>query len=206
MKDRKSWGATVHGIAKSRTWLNNWTTRTVPLGKPERTYTEIQMIMSISIPCKFHECFQIRFFVSWQMSQNLGLSSACDWKQSCIVLRKTVNSMCKPFCFPHMSWFSLRQSFSVSQSCPTLRGTMDCSTPGLPVLHHLPEFAQTHVHWVSDAIQPYHPLSSPSPPTFNLSQLHSFSNWVGSLLQVAKVLELQLQHESFQWIFRTDFL
>ena len=59
---------------------------------------------------------------------------------------------------------------SVAQSCPTLCGPMDCSTPGFPVLHHLPELAQIHVHWVGDAIQPSHPLSSPSPPAFNLSQ------------------------------------
>ena len=56
------------------------------------------------------------------------------------------------------------------QSCPTLYDPMDCSMPGFPVLHQLPELAQTHVHWVSDAIQPTHPLSSPSPPAFNLSQ------------------------------------
>ena len=59
---------------------------------------------------------------------------------------------------------------SVTQLCPTLCDPMDCSTPGLPVLHHLPEFAQTHVHSVSDAIQPSHPLLSPSPSAFSLSQ------------------------------------
>ena len=70
---------------------------------------------------------------------------------------------------------------------------MDCSIPGFPVLHYLPEFAQTHVHWVSDAIQPSHPLSSPSPPTFNLSQHQGLFQWVSSLPQMAKVLEFQLQ-------------
>ena len=84
---------------------------------------------------------------------------------------------------------------------------MDCSTPGFPVYHQLPEFTQTHVCWVSDAIQPsYHPLSSPSPPAFNLSQHQGLFKHVSSLHQVAKVLEFQLQHQSFQWIFRTDFL
>ena len=68
------------------------------------------------------------------------------------------------------------------------------------------ELAQTHVHWVSDAIQPSHPLSSPSPPAFNLSQYQGLFKWVGSLHQVAKELEFQLQHQSFQWIFRTYFL
>ena len=95
---------------------------------------------------------------------------------------------------------------SVTQSCLILCDTMDCSTPGLPVHHQLPEFAQTHVDWVSDAIQSSHPLLSPYPPTFNLSQHQGLSQWVSSLHQVAKVLEFQLQHQSFQWIFRTDFL
>ena len=72
-----------------------------------------------------------------------------------------------------------------------------------PVLYHLQEFAQTHVYWVSDAIQPSHPLSPTSPLALNLSQYQSLFQWVGSLHQVAKVLELQLQ--SFQWIFRVDF-
>ena len=81
----------------------------------------------------------------------------------------------------------------------------DCSTPGFPVLHHLLELAQTHVHWVSDAIQLGHPLSSPS-PAFNLSQHQGLFQWVSSLHQVAKVLEVQLQYQFFQWIFRTDFL
>ena len=83
---------------------------------------------------------------------------------------------------------------------------MDCSTPGLPVHHQLPEFTQTHVHWVGDAIQPFHPLLCPSPPAFSLSQHQGLFQWVGSSHQVAKVLELQLQHQSFQRIFRVDFL
>ena len=81
----------------------------------------------------------------------------------------------------------------------------DCSTPGLPVHHQLPEFTQTPVHWVSNAIQPSHPLLAPS-PTFNLSQYQGLFQWVSSLHQVAKVLELQHQHQSFQRIFRINFL
>ena len=77
---------------------------------------------------------------------------------------------------------------------------MDCSMPGFPVFYHLPEFAQTEVHWVSDAIQPSHPLSPSSPPALNLSQHQGLFQWIGSSYQVAKVLELQLQHQSFQWI------
>ena len=106
---------------------------------------------------------------------------------------------------PGKPWVKIQFS-SVPQSCPTLCDSMDYSTPGLPVHHQIPEFTQTHVHWVSDAIQPSHPLSSPSPPTFNLSQHQGLFKWVSSSHQVAKVLEFQLQHQSFQWIFRTDFL
>ena len=78
---------------------------------------------------------------------------------------------------------------------------MVCSTPGFPVFHYFPKFTQTRVHWVGDAIQPSHLLWSPSPPAFNLSQHQSLFQWVGSLHQVAKRLELQLQYQSFQWIF-----
>ena len=91
------------------------------------------------------------------------------------------------------------QFSSVTQSCPTLCDPMNCSMPGLPVHHQLPEATQTHVHWVGDAIQPSHPLSSPSPPAFNLSQHEGLFKWVSYSYQVAKVLEFQLQHQSFQW-------
>ena len=103
--------------------------------------------------------------------------------------------------FPHLSF----QLSSVTQSCPALCDPMDCSTPGLPVQHQLPELTQTHVHQVSDAIQPSNLLSSPS-PTFNLSQCQGLFQWVSSSNQVTKLLEFQLQHQPFQWIFRTDFL
>ena len=83
---------------------------------------------------------------------------------------------------------------------------MDCSMPGLPIHHQLPDLAQILVHQVGDAIQPSHPLSSPSFPAFNLSQTQGLFQWVSSSHQVAKVLEFQLQNQSFQWIFRTDFL
>ena len=91
------------------------------------------------------------------------------------------------------------------QSSLTLCTPKDCSTPRFPVHHQLQELTQTHVHWVGGAIQPFHPLSSPS-PTFNLCHYHSLFQWVSSSHQVARVLEFQLQHQSFQWIFRTDFL
>ena len=102
--------------------------------------------------------------------------------------------------------FSSVQFILVTQLCPTLCNPMNRSTPGLPVHHQLPEFTQTHVHWGGDTIQPSHLLSSSSPPAFNLSQHQGLFQWVSSLHQVAKVLEFQLQHQSVQWIFRTDFL
>ena len=100
----------------------------------------------------------------------------------------------------------LHQFSSVSQSCPTLCDPTDCSIPGFPAHQQLLELAHTHAHPVSDAIQPSHPLSSPSPPTFNLSQHQDLLKWVNSSHQVAVGLEFQLQNQSFQWIFRTDFL
>ena len=98
------------------------------------------------------------------------------------------------------------QFSSVSQECPTLRDPMNRSTPGLPVHHQLPEFTQTHIHRVSDAIQPSHPLSSPSPAAPNPFQHQSLFQWVNSLHEVAKVLEFQLQHHSFQRNPRADLL
>ena len=98
------------------------------------------------------------------------------------------------------------ESSSVAQSCPTLCDPMNCSTPSLPVHHQLPEFTQTHVHQVGDAIQLSHPLSSPSPPALNPSQHQSLFQWVNSSHEVAKVLEFQLQHQSFQRTPRTDLL
>ena len=109
-------------------------------------------------------------------------------------------------------WFSvwlvyllLVQFSSVTQLCPTLCDPMDCSMPGLPVHHQLPELAQTHVHWASDAIQPSHPLLSPSPAVFNLSQHQGLFQWVSSVPQVAQVLKFQLQPQSFQWMNIQDW-
>ena len=111
------------------------------------------------------------------------------------VLMKVSNQKCQCCCC------------SVTQSCPILCDPMDCSTPtGFPVLHYLLELDQTHVHWVDDAIQPSQSLSSPSPPALNHSHHQGLLQWFCSMQQVAKVLELQLQHQSFQWIFRSDLL
>ena len=138
--DRGTWWVTVHGVAKSMTWLSTHT--------HTHTHTNIIIIQSIT----------------------------------------------------------LNEFSSVTQLCLTLCDPMDCSTPGFPVHHQLLELTQTHVHWLSDAIQPSHSLSSPSPPAFDLSQHQGLFKWASSSHQVAKVLEFQLQHQSFQWIFRTDLL
>ena len=98
------------------------------------------------------------------------------------------------------------QFSSVAQSCPTLCDPMNCSTPGLPVHHQFLEFTQTHVHRVGDALQPSHLLLSPSPPAPNPSQPQGLFQCVNSSHEVAKVLELQPQHQSFQWTPRTDVL
>ena len=102
--------------------------------------------------------------------------------------------------------FSSVQFSSVAQSCPTLWDPMNHSMPGLPVHHHLPEFTKTHVHRVRDAIQPSHPQLSLSPPAPNPSQHQSLFQWVNSSHEVAKVLEFQPQHHSFQRNPRADLL
>ena len=118
-----------------------------------------------------------------------------------------ISSLEKCLCssFVHFSvWLS-----SVAQlwhHVSTLCDTMDCSMSGFPVHHQHLEPTQTHDHHVSDATQPSHPLLSPSPLSFNLSQHQDLIQWVSYSHQAARVLELQLQHQSFQWISRTDFL
>ena len=123
-------------------------------------------------------------------------------------LKETFRSTCL-----QIQIFYLKETFrssvqfsSVAQLCPTLCNSMNQSTPGLPVHHQLPEFTQTHVHQVGDAFQPAHPLSSPSPPAPNPSQHQGLFQWVKPLHEVAKVLEFQLQHRSFQWTPRPYLL
>ena len=94
----------------------------------------------------------------------------------------------------------------IIKSYLNLSDPLECSTPGLPVLHYPLKFAQIHVHWVSDTIQLSHPLSTPSPLALNLSQYQGLFQWVNCSHQVAKVLEFQVQHQSYQWIFRVNFL
>ena len=115
----------------------------------------------------------------------------------CISLTKAGSYICP--------WTDNSVQFSRSLVSDSLH-PMDCSMQGFPVRHQLLELTQTHASRVGDAIQPSHPPSSPSPPAFNLSQHQGLFQWVSSSHQVAKVLEFQLQHQSFQRIFRTDFL
>ena len=166
--------------------------------------------MDCSLPCSsIHGIFQTRVLEWVAISFSRGSSQPRDrtWV-SCIVGRRftvwATREIPKKGNAKECS--SSVQFSSVAQSCMTLCDPMTCSTPGLPVHHQLPEFTQTHIHRVSDAIQPSHPLSSPSPPDPNPSQHQSLFQWVNSSYEVAKVLEFQLQQQSFQWIFRTDFL
>ena len=176
--DGGAWWATVQGVAKSWTQLSNFTF----------IYYELPTYFTFWNFLEFY--FFFRFF------------STQSWSNSCIQNPwiQTTKRM----------WNSLLmlalQFSSVAQSCPILCNPMDRSTSGFPIHHQLLELAQTYVLWVGDAIQPSHPLSSPPPPAFNVSQHHSLFQWVSSLHQVAKVLELQLRHQSFQQIFRTDIL
>ena len=136
----------------------------------------------------------------------------CKWKSkqskathktmlSCITISQLIK-----FSDYIFSFSNLYCCCSVTKSCTTLTDPMDYSMPGFPVLYQVPEFAQIRVHWVGDAIQPSHPLSSSFPPAFILSQHQGLFQRVDSSQQVAKVLKLQLQHQSFQWIFRTNVL
>ena len=122
----------------------------------------------------------IQAWLPWGLTGVISLLSKRLWRVSSSTTIQRHQCISAPiFCF-----------CSVAKLCPTLCNPMDCSTPGFPILHHLPEFAQTHVHWVSDNIQPSHLPSSPSPPAFNFSRYQNIFQWVSSSHQVAKVLEL----------------
>ena len=130
------------------------------------------------------------------------LTIARTWKQPrCPLADELIKKLWHIYTMEYSVQFSL-----VTQLCPTLCNSMNHSMPGLPVHHQLPEFTQTHVHWVGDAIQSSHPLSSPFPPALNPSQHQGLFQWVNSSHEVAKVLEFQLQNQSFQWTLRTDLL
>ena len=131
--------------------------------------------------------------------QKLHLNFYHLYNSICVLSKMSTKTIYILRCNWHLSHFSC----SVVSDSLQPHGFQDAS---FPVHHPVPELARTHVHQVSGAIQPSHPLSSPSPPALNLSQHQGLFKWVGSSHQVAKVLQFQLQHHSFQWIFRTDLL
>ena len=150
--------------------------------------------MDCSPPCSsVHGIFQARLLESVAISFSRG----CSWPRD----GTRVSCIGRQILYHWATWEAPRLGFSsVAQSCPILCDPMNRSTPGLT------EFSQTHVHRVSDAIQPSHPLSSPSPPAPNPSQHQGLFQWINSSHEVAKVLEFQLQHRSFQWTLRADLL
>ena len=138
--------------------------------------------------------------LSWAIKPNTLLHQHCNTRERVIAWEPNLTGP-----LPWLEYTPCR-CCSAAQSCLTLCNPMDCSMPGLPVCHYRLEFAQAHVHWVDDAMQTPHPLLPPSPPALNLSQHQALLHWVSSSPQVSKGLELQLQQQPFQWIFRTYFL
>ena len=140
---------------------------------------------------RVHQGISLLFlYQSWLMTQSIYWKVRYSYKMKLYVWNNQFKQISKK---PWSEQISLQSYISsVAQSCPTLCNPMNRSTPGLPVHHQLPESTQTHVHWVGDAIQPSHPLSSPSPPALNPSQHQGLFQWVNSLPEVAKVLEFQL--------------
>ena len=127
-----------------------------------------------------NQCFLICFLYGWYKWGIEVFNS--QWVLSYTPFRNV------SMCLQYLDIPMCVQCSSATHSCQTLCNPMDCSMPGLPVIHQLPEFTQTHAHWVSDTIQPFHPLLSPSPPAFKLSQHQGLFQWVISLHQVTKVL------------------
>ena len=160
--------------------------------------TSIQISQSTHTHCWLNISTLNPYFMQKKKKKN-------QWKLNYLLQLQNLSHLFEVFCFC-TELFKESQFSSVTQSCPTLCNPKDCSVTGFPVHHQLPEFTQTHVHQVGDAIKPSHSLSSPSPSAFNCFQHQGLFQWVSSSHQVAKVLELQLQHQSFQWIFRIDFL
>ena len=156
--------------------------------------------------CSLHLYSQSPDLETIQMSINWGVNkqNVVYLKNAYLVIKKQVSYWQTQQGGGVSKFFS--QFSSVAQLCLTLCNPMNCNMPGLPVHHQLLESTPTHAHWVGDGIQPFLPLSSPSPPTFNLFQHQGLFQWVSCSHQVAKVLEFQLQHQSFQWTPRTDLL
>ena len=194
--DRETWRATVHVVAKNRTWLSNQAQHSIHTHILSNIYIYIHAYIFKIFVCVYTTTHTCAFVKKWNILFTIPqpIYSLANSKEQISVQFNRYNTN-----------LFINQFSSVAQSCLTLCDPMGCSMPGFPAHHQLLEFTQTHVHRVSDAIQPSHPLLSPSPPAFSLFQHQSLSQWISSSHQVAKVLELQLQHQSFQWIFRIDF-
>ena len=191
-------------------WCKMWSIlENVPCPLENKVYSSafgwnVLKISKRSIPfnVSFKTCVSLLIFCFDDLS--IGLSGVLKIPTIIVVLSISPFmsvSVCLMYLDAPMLGASVQFSLSVvSDFC----NPMDYSKPGLPVHHQLPEFIPTHVHSVSDVIQPSHLLSSPSPLAFNLSQHQGLFKWVSTLHQMAKVLQFQLQHQSFQWILRID--
>ena len=173
--DRGALWTTVHGVTK--------------VGHDQATFMSLHPKLHES---KDHICFVFiteSLMLSIRLVVQMVVGLMDEWMNVWTSIKNVFISYCIIF---HIQLFSSDQFSSVAQSCLTLCDPMNRSTPGLPVHHQLPESTQTQVHRVGDAIQPSHPLSSPSPRAPNPSQHHSLFQWVNSSHGVAKVLEFQL--------------
>ena len=182
--DRGAWKAAVHGVEKSN--MTKWLSLTHPNHSPffkSILFFLPTISLAVTIP---HSATKYGLLLTlFFISRSLSVPHC----HRCFRTRDSASATAywdSPVC-----WCDVQFS-SVTQSCPTLCNPMNGSMPGLPVHHQLPEFTQTHVHWAGDAIQPSHPLSSPSPPAPNPSQHQSLFQWVNSSHEVAKVLQFQL--------------
>ena len=191
-EQRMNLGATANSWIEIRLWRIHKELR----NKKQKQQMQTTHLSFLLFQCISANLVLFAFLYSWDSVQ-----FSCSVMSDSLHLLDFID-----YLFFHVGEVSNYQFSSVAQSCPTLCNPMNHSMPGLPIHHQLLDSTQTHVHWVSDAIQPSHLLLSPSPPALNPSQHQGLFKWVSSLHQVAKVLEFQLQHQSFQWTPRTDLL
>ena len=175
----------------SRTWLSAWT----ELNWKKYFYKEL-----------------IHTIMETVVSQDLQ-SELASWRtrrpNDLVLVKKLPDWRPRRSQYSTQIWKQEKSSDPVQFICSIMSNSLQphgLQYARLPCPSPIPKLTQTHVHWVGNAIQPSHPLSSPSPPAFNLSQHQGLFQWVSFSHQVAKVLEFQFQHQSFQWIFKTDFL